>query len=63
MDRLGSALDEMGEAYREARRLVFDRYPPGTTADDARLTDEQRAALRRFNAAEQAVRQRYWETD
>lgn len=62
LQRLGEALDEMSAAYAEARRLVFDRYPPGVRLDDERLSPEERHALRRFHAAEHAVRQRSWES-
>lgn len=63
MERLGRALDELAEAYRDARRLVFDRLPPGTEISDARLAEEQLQALRRFYAAESAVRFRDWASD
>ena len=47
--------DECFASYAEARRLVFDVYPTGVPpASD--LTDEQRAALARLDAADEARR-------
>ncbi len=51
---LSEARSAVDVAYRRARRLVFDRFPPGPVDPD-RLDPEQRDALQGLERAEAAL--------
>lgn len=57
---LASALDRAAAAYRAARHLVFDHYPPGQVPPSHALTREQREALDELAAAENDLRTIRW---
>ena len=62
--REDSVHDECVAAYESARRLVFDVYPHGVPPA-GELSEQQRAALARLDAADEArrkLRQRSRET-
>jgi hypothetical protein len=48
-------LDETDAAYREVRRLVFDRIPTGEPLRRYRLSDVQWRAMERFERAEREL--------
>jgi hypothetical protein len=53
--RLEVFLDETDAAYREVRRLVFDRVPTGERLRRYRLSDVQWRAMDRLERAEREL--------